>query len=174
MKHYLIVVDMQKDFVDGALGTKEAAAMIPDVVKAIEDFDGSIFATLDTHDEDYLATREGRYLPVPHCIRGTEGHALDSRVAAALEAKGYTSLQKPSFGSTILPNLLRTQANGEPFDITVLGLCTEICVISNAMILKANFPEMDIRVLSSCCAGVTPQAHSKALDTMRSCQIDII
>ena len=105
MKHFLIVVDMQKDFVDGALGTKEAVAIIPEVVRKIESFDGEIFATLDTHGDNYMQTMEGKNLPVPHCIKGTPGWQLDERVAAALEKRGYTPVEKVTFGSAQLPSL---------------------------------------------------------------------
>ena len=171
MKHFLIVVDMQKDFVDGALGTKEAVAIIPDVVKKIEDFDGEIFATFDTHGDNYMQTAEGKNLPVPHCIKGTEGWALDKTVAAALDEKGYTPVEKVTFGSIDLPEMISVAAQGDDFDIELVGLCTDICVVSNALLLKASFPETEISVDAACCAGVTPQAHEAALITMRSCQI---
>lgn len=172
MKHFLVVVDMQKDFVDGALGTKEAVAIVPAVVEKINGFDGAIFATLDTHFDNYLNTAEGRKLPVPHCIKGTAGWQLDSEVAAALDKKGYTPVEKNTFGSVELPGLIEKAANGEEFDLELVGLCTDICVVSNALLLKAHFPEAPVRVDAACCAGVTPQAHEAALATMRSCQID--
>lgn len=172
MKHFLVVVDMQKDFVDGALGTKEAVAIVPAVVEKINGFDGAIFATLDTHFDNYLNTAEGRKLPVPHCIKGTVGWQLDSEVAAALDKKGYTPVEKNTFGSVELPGLIEKAANGEEFDLELIGLCTDICVVSNALLLKAHFPEAPVRVDAACCAGVTPQAHEAALATMRSCQID--
>ena len=156
MKHFLIVVDMQKDFVDGALGTPEAQAIVPAVAGKIRSFSGEIFATLDTHGEDYLSTKEGQALPVPHCIKGTPGWELNPQVAAALEEKGYTPVEKPTFGSLVLPELLRKSAGEESFDLELIGLCTDICVVSNALLLKANFPQQDILVDSTCCAGVTP------------------
>ncbi len=174
MKHFLIVVDMQKDFIDGALGTKEAVAIVPNVVKKIREFDGEIFATLDTHFENYLETAEGKNLPVPHCIKGTEGWLLNKDIARALEAKGYTAVEKNTFGSVKLPALIEEAANGDVFNVEVIGLCTDICVVSNALLIKANFPEAPIFVDASCCAGVTPQAHEAALATMRSCQITIV
>ena len=140
MKHFLIVVDMQKDFVDGALGTPEAQAIVPAVAEKIRSFSGEIFATLDTHGEDYLSTKEGQALPVPHCIKGTPGWEPNPQVAAALEEKGYTPVEKPTFGSLVLPELLRKSAGEEPFDLELIGLCTDICVVSNALLLKANFP----------------------------------
>ena len=173
MKHFLIVVDMQKDFVDGALGTPEAQAIVGKVMDKILGFEGQIFATLDTHRENYLDTAEGRNLPVPHCVKGTPGWALNDSVAAALEQKGYTPVEKLTFGSVLLPRLVYQAAAGENFTLELVGLCTDICVVSNALMLKANFPEAQITVDSACCAGVTPAAHEAALTTMRSCQIDV-
>lgn len=174
MKHFLIVVDMQKDFVDGALGTAEAVAVVPAAVREIEAFDGEIFATFDTHFENYLATAEGKKLPVAHCVKGTPGWELDAAIGAALEKRGCTPVEKLTFGSTRLPELLREKAGDEAFDIELIGLCTDICVVSNALLLKAHFPEAAIRVKASCCAGVTPALHEAALQTMASCQIDIL
>ena len=174
MKHFLIVVDMQKDFVDGALGTPEAVAVVPRVTERIRGFDGDLFVTLDTHTPDYLNTAEGRKLPVTHCVRGTAGWQPDARVAEALSGRAYTVVEKPTFGSVRLPELLREAAGGDDFDIELLGLCTDICVVSNALLLKANFPETPIAVNAACCAGVTPATHEAALSTMRCCQIDIL
>ncbi len=173
MKHFLIVVDIQKDFVDGALGTPEAVAMKPHAVDKIRGFEGEIFVTLDTHSGNYLQTAEGRSLPVPHCVKGTPGWLLDSEIRAALEEKGYTPVEKPTFGSMILPQLLRDRAGEEDFDVELIGLCTDICVISNALLLKASFPEKTIVVDPACCAGVTPEKHNAALEVMRSCQIRV-
>ena len=173
MKRFLVVVDMQKDFVDGALGTAEAVAIVPMVVKKIEGFDGEIFATLDTHAGNYMQTNEGRHLPVPHCIRETDGWQFDKAVAAALSGRDYTPVEKVTFGSVDLPELIAERAQGEDFSVELVGLCTDICVVSNALLLKAHFPEADIIVDSACCAGVTPQAHEAALATMRSCKIEI-
>lgn len=173
MKRFLIVVDMQKDFVDGALGTKEAEAIVPAVVKKIAGFDGEIFATFDTHFENYMQTAEGKKLPVPHCIKGTDGWLLNDEVATALKKKGFTAVEKNTFGSVDLPGLIEKAADGEDFAMEVVGLCTDICVVSNALLLKASFPEAPIAVDAACCAGVTPQAHEAALATMKSCQIDV-
>ena len=173
MKKFLIVVDMQKDFVDGALGSAEAAAIVPNVVRKIEGFDGEIVATFDTHQENYMETAEGKKLPVPHCIKGTPGWALDSAVASALERKGFTAVEKPTFGSTALPGVLREKAGEEDFSIELVGLCTDICVISNAMILKAALPEIPLLVDGACCAGVTPESHRNALEAMKMCQISV-
>ena len=169
MKKLLVVVDMQKDFVDGALGTKEAAAIVDNVVKKINGFDGDVIATFDTHFENYMDTNEGKNLPVPHCIKGTDGHALDKKVADALNAHGFKPLEKITFGSVDLP-----KAASEYDEITLIGLCTDICVVSNALLLKANYPEKQINVDSACCAGVTPDTHNAALTTMKMCQINII
>lgn len=173
MKNILVVVDMQNDFVDGALGSAEATAIVDTVVNKIKDFDGEIIVTYDTHLDDYMDTREGRYLPVPHCIQGTEGWQLNEKVQEALDSRKYTKIYKPTFGATALV---------EKFDgcdqhhtaVTLIGLCTDICVVSNAMLLKAYYPEMDISVDAACCAGVTPESHEAALTTMKSCQINII
>ena len=172
MNKVLVVVDMQKDFVDGALGSAEAVAIVSNVVEKIKSFDGYIFVTYDTHSEDYLNTSEGEKLPVPHCIKGTDGWELDSQVETALEGKDFVAVEKPTFGSVNLPQLIRNRA-GEEFSLELVGLCTDICVVSNALILKANFPENEISVIADCCAGVTPEAHNAALQTMKSCQINI-
>ena len=173
MKQFLIVVDMQKDFVDGALGTKEAVAIVPKVAEKIKAFDGEIFVTYDTHFENYMDTAEGKKLPVPHCIKGTDGWQLDKAVAAALEGKTYKVVEKLTFGSVELPRMLKLAAGEEPFSVELIGLCTDICVVSNALVLKANFPEVPISVDSACCAGVTPETHQAALSTMACCQIEI-
>ena len=174
MKRFLVAVDLQKDFVDGALGTNEAQAIVPNAVKKIKNFDGKIFVTFDTHSENYLSTAEGKKLPVTHCVKGTDGWQLNADIQKALDGKDYIEVEKPTFGSVDLPGLIEKEANGEEFEIELIGLCTDICVVSNALLLKANFPEAPIAVDSSCCAGVTPQAHKSALDTMKSCQIDIL
>ena len=173
MKKILVVVDMQKDFVDGALGSKEAVAVVPAVCAKIRAFDGAIFATFDTHEADYMNTAEGKKLPVPHCIKGTDGWQLNDDVAAALAQKRFTAVEKRTFGSVDLPRLIAQAADGGPFSVELVGLCTDICVVSNALLLKAFFPEAPIAVDGTCCAGVTPALHAAALDTMRSCQIDI-
>lgn len=174
MKKFLIVVDMQRDFVDGSLGTKEAVAIVPNVVKKINEFDGEIFVTYDTHFENYMDTSEGKKLPVPHCIKGTEGWKLDAKVSAALEGKKYTEVEKITFGSVDLPDMIFKAVGDEDFTIELVGLCTDICVVSNTLILKANYPEKEIIVDASCCAGVTPESHNAALTTMKMCQINVI
>ena len=174
MKRFLVAVDLQKDFMDGALGSPEAVAMIPAAAKKIRRFDGEIFVTLDTHFENYMETAEGKKLPVPHCIKGTPGWELDRKIKKALEKKSYVAVEKNTFGSVGLPALIAEAAAGEEFSVEVIGLCTDICVVSNALIIKANFPEAEISVDPACCAGVTPEKHEAALETMRSCQIDMI
>ncbi len=174
MKKVLVVVDMQKDFVDGSLGTAEAKAIVPAAVKKITEFDGDIFVTFDTHFKEYLETSEGRHLPVEHCIRRSAGWQLDGDIAKALEGKDYKKVEKLTFGSVDLPRQILEREGTEDFSIELIGLCTDICVVSNALILKASFPEAPITVDSSCCAGVTPELHRKALDVMKSCQIEVI
>lgn len=173
MKSFLVVVDMQKDFVDGALGTAEAVAILPAVQEKIRNFDGEIFVTFDTHFEDYMETAEGAKLPVPHCIKGTAGWALHPAVAEALEGRTYTAVEKATFGSIDLPECINEAAGMEEFTVQLIGLCTDICVVSNALVLKAYFPEALISVDAACCAGVTPETHDAALTTMKSCQIEV-
>ena len=174
MRKFLVVVDMQKDFVDGALGTAEAEAIVPAAVKKIENFVGDIFVTYDTHFDDYLDTAEGKKLPVPHCIIDTDGWQLNDRIADALTGRVFVPVHKPTFGSIQLAIDIAEAAQGEEFSVELIGLCTDICVISNALLLKAFFPEAEISVDSACCAGVTPEKHEAALETLRSCQINVI
>ena len=170
MRKILIVIDMQNDFIDGALGTKEAVAIVPYVKAKIQTYDPSdIIATMDTHEADYLQTQEGRNLPVEHCIRGTKGWEIREDIAEMLpEAKIY---EKPTFGSTRLAEDLKALSQEEEIELELVGLCTDICVVSNALLFKAAMPEVTISVDPACCAGVTPQSHEAALATMRSCQI---
>lgn len=177
MDRILIVVDMQKDFVDGALGTKEAAAIVEPVVSKIRDFDGRIIATLDTHQQDYLDTAEGKKLPVPHCIKGTDGWQLHDKVRQALSKKAYKTVEKGTFGSVELAGELRSlweKGGKNSIEAELVGLCTDICVVSNALLLKAYIPEMRIVVDADCCAGVTPKTHQAALETMQMCQIEVV
>ena len=173
MKKILIVVDMQKDFVDGSLGSKEAAAIVDSVVKKIADFTGDIIVTYDTHPENYMETQEGKHLPVPHCIKGTDGWKLDFKVQSALDKKEYKAIEKPTFGSTELIEYIKANYNPDELEIELIGLCTDICVVSNALLLKANFYETKISVDANCCAGVTPDSHNAALATMKMCQIHV-
>ena len=170
MKKAIVVVDMQKDFIDGALGTKEAQEMLPRMeakLSAAQAAGTKLVFTMDTHGEDYLATQEGRRLPVPHCIRGTEGWEIAASLQPFVRAAAAV-VEKPAFGSTELPALLE-----HCDEIESVGLCTDICVISNALVLKAFYPEKKISVDASCCAGVTPASHAEALRAMKMCQVDV-
>ena len=168
----LIVVDMQNDFISGALGTEEARAIVTKVKEKIESFSGEVIFTRDTHGEDYLSTREGKNLPVSHCIRGTWGWEICDELLPL--TKGKKLVDKPTFGSTELAHYVSSIYNKEEgAKISLIGLCTDICVISNAMLLKAALPEADIAVDGACCAGVTPQSHSNALAAMKTCQIEV-
>jgi nicotinamidase/pyrazinamidase len=170
MRKILIVIDMQNDFISGALGTPEAKAIVEQVVAEIGRFaPGNIFATRDTHSATYLETQEGQRLPVPHCIKGTPGWALHPKIAAALLSAPV--FDKPTFGSLDLAQAMARLAEQEAIDITLVGLCTDICVVSNALLLKAYLPEVPIRVKADCCAGVTRDTHLAALETMQMCQI---
>lgn len=172
MRKILLVIDMQNDFINGALGTAEAEAIVDRVAELIEAYPAQdVVATRDTHTEHYLDTQEGRKLPVTHCVRGTPGWELHPKIAAAL--KGALILDKPTFGSRELAERLAGMAEQEELDITLVGLCTDICVVSNALLVKAFLPETPVQVIASCCAGVTPESHQAALDTMRMCQIQI-
>lgn len=173
VKNILVVVDMQNDFVDGALGSKEASAIVPAAAEKIAAFSGNIFVTYDTHFENYMDTAEGKKLPIPHCIKGTDGWQLNADVAAALSGKLYTSVEKNTFGAIDLPQRIKEAVGDEIFSVELIGLCTDICVVSNALLLKAFFPEAQITVDAACCAGVTPKKHEAALETMRSCQIEV-
>ena len=171
MKNYLIVVDMQNDFIDGALGTAEAVAIIDKVAEKIRGFDGEVIFTRDTHPEAYLDTQEGRNLPVVHCVANTKGWQIRDGLR---EIRPHLELDKPTFGSTELGAILsRRNAEEGIGEITLIGLCTDICVISNALLLKAFLPEIPIRVDAACCAGVTPESHRNALAAMKMCQIQI-
>ena len=167
---YLIVVDVQKDFVDGALGTKEALAIIPRVKEKVKEYrergDRIIF-TRDTHEADYLRTNEGKHLPVEHCIRGTDGWELYDGI---YDNEGVI-IDKPTFGYLDWSKHIEAS---EELSIELIGLCTDICVASNALIIKAAFPDADVSVDSSACAGVTPETHNAALSTMKMCQIEVV
>lgn len=170
MGKLLIVVDMQNDFINGALGTKEAMEILPKVIEKIKNYKGEIIFTRDTHGKEYLKTQEGKNLPVKHCIEGTYGWQLQEEIQRLAEKKESRIINKPSFGSLELPNIIK---DFKVSNIEIVGLCTDICVISNAMILKAAMPEVNISVDSSCCAGVTPESHDNALRAMKMCQIEI-
>ena len=169
----LVVVDLQNDFVTGALGTQEAQAIVPRVCEKIRNFPGPVYYTQDTHGEDYLQTQEGKNLPVEHCIRGTWGWQLEPRVEAL---RKNTPIEKPTFGSKGLADVLKARHTyeGPLEEIQLVGLCTDICVISNALLLKTYLPEVKITVDASCCAGVTPESHQRALEAMKACQVEIL
>ena len=172
MKKILVVIDMQNDFIDGALGTPEAEAIVDKVVDKIFFYPKEdVYGTMDTHHEGYLDTQEGKNLPVPHCIFGTEGHNLHPRVKELINPMQFVC--KPTFGSVHLAIELTELANKTPIEIEIVGLCTDICVISNTLLLKSCMPEVPITVDSSCCAGVTPESHEAALKTMEMCQIKV-
>ncbi len=174
MKKILIVVDMQNDFVDGTLGTKEAVEIVPNVARKIREFDGDeIFVTYDTHFENYLDTLEGKKLPVIHCIEGSRGHELHEEVKNALAGRSYHDVIKAGFGSFSITRSLKDRFPGEEMEFEMVGLCTDVCVVSNAMIIRAGYPNARITVYASCCAGITPESHRAALTTMQCCQIDI-
>ncbi len=166
MKKTLVVVDMQKDFIDGALGTKEAVAIVENVRKKIAEYKENgdeIIFTRDTHQTNYMETNEGKHLPVEHCIEGTDGW----KIGEGLEVEGALYINKPTFG----------YMNWNDYDleeVELIGLCTDICVVSNALIIKATFPEIKVTVDASCCAGVTPESHKAALTTMKMCQVEVI
>ena len=171
MKKILVVVDMQNDFIDGALGTAEAVAIVPKVAEKIKSFDGTVIYTRDTHEENYMETQEGKNLPVPHCIRDTEGW----QIRAELQQAGAEVVDKPTFGSRALAEKLVEMNREEAIEsITLIGLCTDICVISNAFVIKAFLPETPIIVDAVCCAGVTPKSHERALEAMKVCQIAVV
>ena len=175
MKKILIVVDMQNDFIDGSLGTPEAEAIVDNVVAKMGEYTKDcIYVTRDTHQDDYLMTQEGEKLPVVHCIEGTHGWEINDKVKAAMGSA--VVMNKPTFGSLQLADMMMMEFLGHELpecEIELVGLCTDICVVSNALILKARFPEVKISVDSSCCAGVTPESHEAALTTMRMCQIEV-
>ena len=172
MRKILIVIDMQNDFINGSLGTSEAQAIIPAVKRKLYSYPpADIFYTMDTHGEDYLSTQEGKNLPVEHCIKGTDGWMIHPEIYPLISrARGY---EKPTFGSVQLAEDLKEISNREDIELEMVGLCTDICVISNALLLKAYLPEVRISVDPSCCAGVTPEKHKAALEVMRSCQIGV-
>lgn len=171
MQKILVVVDMQNDFIDGALGTKEAVAIVPRVKEKIKNFQGRVLFTRDTHGENYMDTQEGHKLPVPHCIRDTDGWQISPELAPLCQEP---PIDKVTFGSAGLGAILQEADRKDTVEhITFIGLCTDICVISNALLAKAFLPEAEITVDASCCAGVTPESHKNALEAMKVCQIQI-
>ena len=173
MRKILIVIDMQNDFIDAALGTREAAAIVEAVKEKIRSYPAAdVIATMDTPSGNSMATQEGNYLPVPPGIRGSEGWQIRPDIAELLA--GAKIYEKTTFGSTALAADLQAVSVQEEIELELIGLCTDICVVSNALLLKAFMPEVKISVDASCCAGVTPEKHLAALETMRSCQIQVI
>ena len=171
MQNILIVVDMQNDFIDGALGTKEAVAIVPLVKEKIKNFNGKVIFTRDTHFENYMETQEGKNLPVPHCIKGTNGWEIRQEL---MEFCKEQPIDKLTFGSSELGNILVEEDKVNQIEsITFIGLCTDICVISNVMIAKAFLPEVKIIVDAACCAGVSPETHKNALEAMKICQVTV-
>ena len=172
MQDVLVVVDMQNDFIDGALGTKEAVAIVPKVEEKIRNFNGTVFFTRDTHENWYLETQEGKKLPVPHCIRDTEGWQIRRELDILRKTE---PVDKETFGSTDLADdLVAMNIDDEIKSITFVGLCTDICVISNALLVKAALPEVPIIVDAACSAGVTPESHENALKAMEMCQVEVV
>ena len=167
---YLVVVDMQKDFTDGVLGSADAVKIIPRVKELCESFDGEVIFTRDTHTENYLETQEGRRLPVRHCIKDTDGWQLSDTLQEI--SKDAHIIDKPTFGSIALAEYIKSKNDAE--SVLLCGVCTDICVISNAMLLKAFLPEVTVAVKEDACAGITPESHNTAISAMKSCQIDIV
>lgn len=176
MKRVLIVVDMQNDFISGSLGTKEAEAIVPRVIRKIQDYKArgeKIFFTRDTHFDSYLTTQEGAKLPIEHCIKSTWGWELESSINKEVESNTPV-IDKVTFGSTVLAQQIKALNDKEAIEVELVGLCTDICVVSNALIIKAYCPEIPLTIDASCCAGVTPETHTSALTTLKMCQVNII
>ncbi len=181
MKRILVVVDMQNDFIDGTLGSDEAQKIVPKVIEKINEYkDRMVYFTQDTHGPDYLTTQEGKVLPVNHCIRGSKGWELQPDIAKCMEALQKQHLQpivfeKIAFGSEQLPQTIKNSLQeGDEVEIELVGLCTDVCVISNAILLKTFLPEAIVKVDAQCCAGVTLQSHANALNAMKMCHIKVI
>lgn len=173
-ENVLVVVDVQNDFIDGALGSSEAQEALPRIVEKARNFSGSVIATKDTHFDDYLETQEGHNLPVPHCVKGTEGWEFPEELGNVLRDKGARVYEKLTFGSVELAQDLKGRfGRGEISSVEFVGFCTDICVISNALLVKAEAPELLVRVDARCCAGVTPEKHQSALDVLESCQVQV-
>ena len=168
MKKALIIIDMQKDFVDGTLSNPAAQAIVNPIVQYAKDFDGDIIATRDTHTTNYLETSEGKHLPIVHCVHGTLGWEIASEISTILQEKNAKIVDKPTFGYL---NWNFLEKYGE---VTLIGTCTDICVVSNALILKAKFPELTVKVKADLCAGTTKENHDAALKIMACCQVEIL
>ena len=176
MRQVLVVVDMQNDFISGSLGTKEAQDIVPLVAEKIKQYQlasQKVIYTRDTHTQDYLQTAEGKKLPVEHCIFGEWGWQIEESLSALIK-EDTVVINKQTFGSTALGEMIKQMAEEDPeIEVELIGLCTDICVISNALLIKAFVPELAIKVDSSCCAGVTPESHENALKAMAMCQIEV-
>ena len=180
-KKVLIVIDVQNDFITGALRNEEAIKALPNIVNLLnnEEYD-EVYVTMDTHGKDYLKTLEGQKLPVEHCIEGTWGWHMPEEVTATKTIQNAEIYEKPTFGSRELANHLWAHINNENFsrlqdyEFTIIGFCTDICVVSNALMLRANFPNSKITIRKDCVAGVTPKSNKSALLTMQMCQIDVV
>ena len=173
MKKLLLVIDMQNDFIDGALGTKEAQSILPAVIERVRSFDGDVIFTRDTHFDDYMETQEGKNLPVPHCIKGTPGWELAPELEKLRQERNAPVFDKLTFGCKELPAYLEEHYPEGLESAELIGVCTDICVISNALLVKAFFPELPVSVTASLCAGVSPQSHENALEAMKMCQIAV-
>ena len=173
MKKLLLVIDMQKDFIDGALGTKEAQSILPAVIEKVRSFDGDVIFTRDTHFDNYMETQEGRNLPVPHCIKGTPGWELAPELEKLRQERNAPVFDKLTFGCKDLPAYLAEHYPEGLESAELIGVCTDICVISNALLVKVFFPELPVSVTASLCAGVSPQSHENALEAMKMCQIRV-
>ena len=174
MSKYLVVVDMQNDFIDGSLGSKEAQAVLPKVLEKIRNFKGTVVYTRDTHEEDYMETYEGKRIGVPHCIRDTEGWNFQKDIQELITANRSLVFDKNTFGSIQMAGCLQGIDRMAPIDeVEVVGLCTDICVMANAILVRTAMPNTPVRIDSSCCAGSTPEAHKVALEAMKSCLIDV-
>ena len=173
MKKLLFVIDMQNDFIDGALGTKEAQSILPAVIERVRSFDGDLIFTRDTHFDDYMETQEGKNLPVPHCIKGTPGWELAPELEKLRQERNAPVFDKLTFGCKELPAYLEEHYPEGLGSAEFIGVCTDICVISNALLVKAFLPEAEVAVDAACCAGVTPESHRTALAAMRTCQITV-
>lgn len=186
MKNLLLIIDTQNDFIDGVLGSEQAVDTVPNIVKKIEEFNnGIIITTQDTHYDNYMETPEGKSLPVPHCIDNTEGWMINSEIQNAiderikLENNSTINIKKPTFGSIALANVIDNivRSTDEDVNIEICGFCTDICVVSNAMLIKTmlyDLNRVNISIIKDCCAGVTPEKHNAALEVMKSCQINVI
>jgi len=170
MNKLLVIVDMQKDFIDGSLANKDAKAIVPDLCKFIKEWDGDITCTLDTHHDDYLDTQEGKNLPIKHCIKLTEGWLIDKDIREALAGRDVNIIEKETFGSWDLADRINWKGYDE---VVFVGTCTDICVISNVLTVKAINRETPLVVYADLCAGLTPEKHEAALEVMKSCQVDV-